>query len=97
MSDAEKGIRTPVALKADTSSEAALANTTANETVAIAPNPFTGSFVVTINAKKDGKAQVSIYNSVGGKSKRPTGRKSYKRHQQTIFQWVNLCIRHLYA
>ena len=73
MSDAEKGIRTPVALKADTSNEAALANTTANETVAIAPNPFTGSFVVTINAKKDGKAQVSIYNSVGGKIKDQQG------------------------
>jgi hypothetical protein len=73
MSDAEKGVRTPVAIKADTSNDAALANKTANESVTIAPNPFTGSFVVTINAKKDGKAQVSIYNSIGAKVKEQQG------------------------
>ncbi|HEX5153485.1 MAG TPA: M4 family metallopeptidase [Parafilimonas sp.] len=73
MSDAEKGVRTPVASKAGTSDDAALANKTVTESVAIAPNPFTGSFVVTINAKKDGKAQVSIYNSVGGKVKDQQG------------------------
>jgi len=73
MSDAEKGGRTSIALKADTSNEAALANQKIDESVTIAPNPFTGSFVVTVNAKKDSKAQVSIYNSVGAKVKDQQG------------------------
>jgi len=73
MSDAEKGIRTSVALKADTSQEAALANAKETESVTVAPNPFSSSFVLSINAKQDGRAQVSIYNSVGAVVKQQTG------------------------
>ena len=75
MSDAEKGIRNPVALKADTTntSQAATANTLLSQGINIAPNPFTQSFVLTINAKKDGVAQVIIYNSYGAKVQQQTG------------------------
>jgi hypothetical protein len=90
MSDAEKGIRTPVALKADTSNEAALANKTTTEGVSIAPNPFTGSFVVTINAKKDGRAQVAIYNSFGGKIKEQQGVNLVKGINKVSFNGSNL-------
>ena len=45
----------------------------ANETVSIAPNPFSGSFIMSVNSAKDVKAQVIIYNSVGVKMKEQTG------------------------
>ncbi len=70
MSDAEKGIRNPVAVKSDTTNapQAATLNTLLTQSINIAPNPFAQSFVLTINAKKDGVAQVTIYNSFGAKS-----------------------------
>jgi len=68
-----RDVTMPVALNADTSNEAALANQKVNENVTVAPNPFTGFFTVTINAKKDSKAQVSMYNSVGEKVKDQQG------------------------
>jgi bacillolysin len=69
MSDAEKGIRSYAVQMADTSKQSEMANEKADESVTIAPNPFSGSFVISINAKKDGKAQVGIYNSLGRKVK----------------------------
>lgn len=75
MSDAEKGIRTPVAIKPETSreAEAATANTALSKSISVAPNPFAQSFVLTINAPKEGKAQVTIYNSFGARVQQQTG------------------------
>lgn len=70
-SDAEMGIKSiPVANKAST----ATSNTTEeNESVLVAPNPFTNNFVITINAVKTTKADISLYNSVGAKVKQQQG------------------------
>ena len=65
MNDARKGIKTPAALEAAIPQEAALANAKADESITVAPNPFSGSFVLSINANKYGRAQVAIYNSFG--------------------------------
>lgn len=75
LSDAEKGIQNKVVAKsADTKQSSATATTAkANETVSVAPNPFSNSFVLSINAAKDGKAQVTIYNSVGAVVKQQQG------------------------
>ena len=72
MSDAEKGITNNVAQKANTAQESAVANEKADESVTVAPNPFSATFVLSINAKKEGKAQVAIYNSFGAKLKEQT-------------------------
>jgi Zn-dependent metalloprotease len=75
MSDAEKGLRSAVISMTNTA-ESALESKIAlavNENVSVAPNPFSGSFMLTINAKKDGKAQVVIYNSIGVKVQQQTG------------------------
>ena len=66
MSDAGKGIRNAVALEAGISQETALANAKDDQSITVTPNPFSGSFLLSINAKKDGRAQVAIYNSFGG-------------------------------
>ncbi|HYK43731.1 MAG TPA: T9SS type A sorting domain-containing protein, partial [Parafilimonas sp.] len=66
MSDARKDIKTSVALEAGISQEAALANAKTDESITVAPNPFSGSFVLSINANKYGRARVAIYNSFGG-------------------------------
>jgi hypothetical protein len=75
MSDAEKGIRTSVTYKTDTSNQSAatkeILNT--NESVTVSPNPFSESFMLSINSAKEGKAQVTIYNAVGVKVKQQTG------------------------
>jgi Zn-dependent metalloprotease len=67
MSDAEKGIITSVA----SSSQSAATKETLNayESVSVAPNPFGGSFMLSINSDKEQKAQVIIYNAVGVKVK----------------------------
>ena len=66
MNDARKGIRNAVALEAGISQETALANAKDDQSITVTPNPFSGSFVLSINTKKDSKAQVAIYNSFGG-------------------------------
>lgn len=74
-SDAEMGIRTPVIAKAGTETSAANSKitTAVDDAVSVAPNPFSGSFTLTINSPKDVKAQVIIYNSFGAKVKQETG------------------------
>jgi hypothetical protein len=64
MSDAEKGIKPPVINQQESSKAPE-----ASETIFIAPNPFSSSFVLSINSKQSVKAQVNIYNSVGVKVK----------------------------
>ena len=66
MSDAGKGIRSAVALEAGISQETALQNAKDDQSITVTPNPFSGSFVLSINAKKDSRAQIAIYNSFGG-------------------------------
>jgi len=75
MSDAEKGIRPVVIGMADTVRSAIESKTAiaVSESVSVAPNPFGSNFMLTINAKKDGKAQVAIYNSVGVRVQQQTG------------------------
>jgi len=41
--------------------------------VKIIPNPFTSTFIVSINSKQNVRAQVIIYNSLGVKVKEQTG------------------------
>jgi len=67
-SDAEKGYTNNLTQKAEGSNEAASINTMSNG-VSITPNPFKGSFIVSINSAKDCKAQVVVYNSLGVKLK----------------------------
>jgi hypothetical protein len=75
MSDEEKGIQTPVISKADAIASAAESQITAavKENVSVAPNPFRGSFMLTVNARKDARAQVTIYNSFGVRMQQQTG------------------------
>ena len=73
MSDAEKGMTNPVALKAGIENASAIANEKTGKTVVIAPNPFNSSFVLTINSEKNVKADVTVYNSFGVKVKEQTG------------------------
>jgi Zn-dependent metalloprotease len=67
MSDAEKGIVTSIASKNQSAATKEILN--ANESVSVAPNPFGGSFMLSINSNKEQKAQVIIYNAVGVKVK----------------------------
>ncbi len=73
MSDAEKGIVYNVAQKAGTSEESAMVSDKAIDGVTVAPNPFAGSFTLSINSKANVKAQVTIYNAYGAKVKEQTG------------------------
>ncbi len=59
-SDAERGIKNPIVF--DKVPEKL--STNAPEVV-VSPNPFRSSFDVSINAKQDGKAQITIYNAIG--------------------------------
>ncbi|HSY61653.1 MAG TPA: M4 family metallopeptidase, partial [Cytophaga sp.] len=72
-SDAEKGITNNIAQNTTTSGESSTANAIATESVSVAPNPFTASVTLSINAKNNGKAQVTIYNAYGAKVKEQTG------------------------
>ena len=47
--------------------ESALSNEKLNESITVTPNPFTASFILSINSKQDVKAQLVIYNSFGVK------------------------------
>jgi bacillolysin len=73
MSDAERGITNNIARNAGTSKESAMASDKASDGVTVAPNPFTGSFTLSINSKADVKAQVTVYNAYGAKVKEQTG------------------------
>jgi bacillolysin len=73
MSDAERGMTNNIAQNAGTSEESAMASDKATEGVTVAPNPFTGSFTLSINSKANVKAQVTVYNAYGAKVKEQTG------------------------
>lgn len=74
MSDAEKGFKNPLALKADTTRlQSATANKLVVQSIHVTPNPFKSAFVLTISAVKEGKAQVCIYNAVGVKVQQQSG------------------------
>lgn len=92
MSDAEKGLRNPVALKADTSvaPHAAIANTLPDQSINIAPNPFAQSFTLTINAKGDGEADVTVYNSFGAKVLQRPGVNLIKGSNRLMFDGARL-------
>jgi hypothetical protein len=60
MSDAEKGLKPPITNQQELQKEP-----DAGESIFISPNPFSSSFVLSINSKQNVKAQVNIYNSVG--------------------------------
>lgn len=72
MSDAERSRPGHFAVN-NNADESSLANQKVNDGVTIAPNPFTNSFVLSINSKNDTKAQVTMYNSVGTKVKQQSG------------------------
>ncbi|WP_153798103.1 M4 family metallopeptidase [Foetidibacter luteolus] len=71
MSDPEKGIKPPVAVNVDNSGE--LERLAQEPGVEVSPNPFAQSFILTINAKKEGKAQIVLYNSYGARVQRQAG------------------------
>lgn len=89
-SDPEKGIRTPVAIKAATEKEAALANDKLADGIVVAPNPFSQSFVLSVNSAKDRKVQVTIYNSFGAKVKEQTAVNLTKGLNKLPFNCANL-------
>jgi Zn-dependent metalloprotease len=89
MSDAEKGMRNSVAQKADISQEPAVENKKINQDVFVSPNPFSRSFTVSINAAKDSKAQISIYNSFGAKIKEQSGVNLLKGQNNVSFDCSN--------
>ena len=41
--------------------------------ISVGPNPFTSNIMISVNAERDGKANVSVYNAVGKKLKEQTG------------------------
>ena len=77
-SEEEKRGQTPVAVTANTqTTEEGDAMNTANALAAggisVGPNPFTSNIIISVNAKRDGKADVSVYNAVGKKLKEQIG------------------------
>lgn len=71
LSDAEKGKVTSVI--SATSAIANKLNEQVADKITVIPNPFSKSFTATINAEKDAKVQVNIYNSFGVKVKEQNG------------------------
>lgn len=70
-SDAEKGIK-PIVLTNKATIETG--NTKLeNESVLVAPNPFTNNFVITIQSVKTTKVDISLYNAAGTKVKQQQG------------------------
>jgi len=53
--------------------QSAIQKANSNEMVSVAPNPFSSTFIVSVNSARDVKALVIIYNSVGVKVKQQTG------------------------
>lgn len=73
-SDAEKGLLQSIVKTAPKQLAAtAKQDAVVNDGVSVSPNPFTNSFILSVNAKNNGKAQVTIYNSFGAKVKVQSG------------------------
>lgn len=83
MSDIEKGIKNVVPIVS--AKEAVKTSSATTESIAINPNPFTTSFELSINAKQDVKAQVTIFNSLGSKINEKTGIKVSKGFNKISF------------
>ena len=63
MSDAERGIKTPIVPISKQSP--VVENTNASNEISISPNPFKSNFTLTINSKEEQKGRVAIFNSIG--------------------------------
>ncbi len=87
MSDAEKGIKSIVPI---VSAREAANTVTANESISINPNPFTTSFELSINAKQDVKAQVTIFNSLGSRVDTKAGINVSKGFNKIHFDGANM-------
>ncbi len=66
MSDAERGIKTPIVEVQKQATETSIAERSG---ISMSPNPFVSNFELSINSNKEMKAQVSVYNSLGIKVK----------------------------
>ncbi len=92
MSDLEKGIK-PVAF-GNTLPEKSIPDNKSisieSNTIQVAPNPFNGNFTLTIQAVKDYRAQVIIYNSQGVKVHQQTGVNLHKGVNTLPFNLPNL-------
>ena len=87
MSDAERGIKSIVPI---VSAREAANTVTANESISINPNPFTTSFELSINAKQDVKAQVTIFNSLGSRVDTKAGINVSKGFNKIHFDGANM-------
>ena len=66
MSDAERGIKTPIVA---VQKQTPVTSVAERSGISMSPNPFVSSFDLSINSNQEMKAQVSIYNSLGIKVK----------------------------
>ena len=87
MSDAERGIKSIVPI---VSAREAAKTAIANESISINPNPFTTSFELSINAKQDVKAQVTIFNSLGSRVDTKAGINVSKGFNKIHFDGANM-------
>ena len=89
MSNAEQGKITNAA-EVTSAKPSKLPDQSAFDRVVIAPNPFSNSFTISINAEKEGKALITIYNSSGVKIKEQTGINLLKGVNRLLFDGSTL-------
>lgn len=88
MSDAERGIKTPV-VAYQKQTPVAEAQPSQDE-ISISPNPFRSNFNVTINAKEDTKGRIALISSLGVKMQEKAGINFSKGSNRITFDGSNL-------